>query len=154
MPKDEKKIPKWIFLVYILILIKLIVYKYPWEELLEIARNWKKDVILEGLATANFTLGRSIDMYIRYFHKFPFWNGFANLVGNVLVFIPYGFLLPLCYPECGKWWKTFLWALGFVMVIEIYQLFSAFGAFDVDDILLNVTGALIGYGLYSMLKDK
>lgn len=154
MPRDEKKIWKWIFLVYLLILIKLIVYKYPLEELVKITQNWKKDVILEGLATANFIPGKSIRMYIRYFYKFPFWNGFSNLIGNILVFIPYGILLPVAYMECAKWWKTLLWAVGFVITIEMYQLFSAFGALDVDDILLNVAGAMIGYGIYHVLKKK
>lgn len=152
MPKDNKKIWKFVFLVYILILIKLIVLKYPWEQLLDITKSWEKDVILEGLSTANFTLGKSVRMYIRYFNKFPFWNGFANLVGNILVFMPYGFLLPKAYSRCGKWWRVFYCATGFVMCIELFQLFSAFGAFDVDDILLNVSGAMAGYGLFWALK--
>ena len=152
MAKNRKKIWKFIFIVYILILIKLIVFKYPWERLVSIMNHWEKGVILEGLSTANFTLGKSIRMYIKYFNKFPFWNGFANLVGNVLVFIPYGFLLPKAYPSCGKWWRTFYCAVGFVMCIELFQLFSAFGAFDVDDIILNVLGALIGYSVFAVLR--
>ena len=152
MSKVNKKIWKYIFLVYILILLKLIVFKYPLERLVEIAKSWEKGVILEGLSTANFTWGRSIRMYIRYFNKFPFWNGFANLIGNVLVFIPFGFLLPKAYPGCGKWWRVFYCATGFVMCIEFYQLFSAFGAFDVDDIFLNVLGAMIGYPFYVLVR--
>lgn len=152
MQKDNKKRWKFVFLVYILILIKLIIFKYPWERLMEIAGSWEKGVILEGLSTANFTLGKSIRMYIKYFDKFPFWNGFANLVGNILVFIPYGFVLPKAYPRCGKWWRTFYCAVGFVMCVELFQLFSAFGAFDVDDILLNVSGAMIGYSLFGILR--
>lgn len=152
MSKDTKKVWKFIFLIYILILIKLIIFKYPWEELMEITQKWKKDVILEGLSTANFILGKSIRMYIRYFNKFPFWNGFANLVGNLLVFIPYGILLPKAYPSCGKWWRVFYCAVGFVTGIELFQLFSAYGAFDVDDILLNVTGAMMGYIVFAAIR--
>ena len=147
-----KKVWKIVFAIYILLLIKLIIFKYPWENLMAITKSWEKGVILEGLTTANFELGKSIRMYIRYFDKFPFWNGFANLIGNVLVFIPYGFLLPMVYPACGKWWRVFYCAVGFVMCIELFQLFSAFGAFDVDDILLNVLGTMIGYGLFSLLR--
>lgn len=152
MPKDKKKFWKFLFLVYLVILVKLIVFKYPWEHLVEITKGWEKGVILEGLSTANFTLGKSIRMYIRYFNKFPFWNGFANLFGNVLVFIPYGFLLPKGYPKCGKWWRTCYCAIGFVICIELFQLFSAFGAFDVDDILLNVLGAMLGYGVFAFFR--
>ena len=152
MKKNCKKVWKFVFLVYILILIKLIVFKYPWEYLMDIVKSWEKGVVLEGLVTANFTFGKSIRMYIKYFNKFPFWNGFANLVGNILVFVPFGFLLPVAYPACGRWWRVFYCAVGFVMCIELFQLFSAFGAFDVDDILLNVFGSVIGYGIFVVVR--
>ena len=152
MSKDRIKKWRFLFLVYIIILIKLIIFKYPLTQLLEITKSWDKGVILEGLSTANFVLGKSIRMYIRYFNKFPFWNGFANLFGNVLVFIPYGYLLPKAYPRCGKWWRVFYCAVGSVICIELFQLFSAFGAFDVDDILLNVLGAMSGYGIFTFCR--
>ena len=147
-----KKIWKFIFVVYILILIKLIVFKYPWKYLLEITVNWGKNVVLQGIANGNFMLGKSIRLYIRYFDKFPFWNGFANLIGNVLIFIPYGFLLPKAYPSCGKWWRVIYCAVGFTMCIELFQLLSGFGRFDVDDILLNVLGVVPGYLLYAVFQ--
>ena len=150
--KISQKFWEMVFFIYILILIKLIVFKYPWEYLIEIVKSWEKGVVLEGLSTANFILGKSIRMYIKYFNKFPFWNGFANLIGNILVFIPFGFVLPQVYPGCRKWWRVFYCTVGFVMSVELFQLFSAFGAFDVDDILLNVSGSMIGYGLFAGLK--
>lgn len=148
----SNKVWKFVFLIYILVIIKLIVFKYPVERLIEISQSWKKDVIFEGLSTANFTLGKSIRMYIRYFDRFPFWNSFANLIGNILVFIPYGFLMPHVYPVCRRWWRVFYCAFGFVVSIEVFQLISAFGAFDVDDILLNVAGAMLGYGIYCVKR--
>ena len=58
------------------------------------------------------------------------------------------FLLPYVL----KWGRNFLVmllnAFLFVLGIEVFQLFSAFGAFDVDDILLNCFGAVIGYIIY------
>ena len=152
MKKYCKRIWKFVFVIYSLILLKLIVFKYPLHYLWDIMETWEKGVILEGLATANFTLGKSIRMYIKYFNKFPFWNGFANLVGNVLVFIPFGFLLPKAYPACGRWWRVLYCAVGLVMCIELFQLFSAFGAFDVDDILLNVFGTVLGYGAFTVIR--
>ena len=152
MKKNCKKFWKFVFLVYILILIRLIVFKYPWGYLVDIVKSWEKGVVLEGLSTANFTLGKSIRMYIKYFNKFPFWNGFANLVGNILVFVPFGFLLPKAYPGCGRWWRVLYCAVGIVMCIELFQLFSAFGAFDVDDILLNVSGSVIGYSIFAVVR--
>lgn len=152
MSKDRTKKWRFLFLVYIIILIRLIVFKYPLQQLVEITRSWEKEVVLEGLSTANFELGKSIRMYIRYFNKFPFWNGFANLFGNVLIFIPCGILLPNAYPKCKKWWRVFYCAIGWVACIELFQLFSAFGAFDVDDIFLNVLGVMMGYAVFAAFR--
>ncbi len=45
-----------IFFLYLLVVIKVIIFKYPLEQLRAIAATWEKEVILEGLDTANFTL--------------------------------------------------------------------------------------------------
>ncbi len=141
----QKKYVKLIFFMYLLVVIKVIIFKYPLEQLKEIASTWEKGVILEGLDTANFTLFKTIRMYIDYSYML---NSFENLVGNVVVFIPFGFLLPYV----TKWGRNFfvmlINAFFFVLGIEVFQLFSAFGAFDVDDILLNCVGAVLGYLAY------
>ena len=46
----------------------------------------------------------------------------------------------------------FLNAFVFILGIEVFQLFSAFGAFDVDDIFLNCLGAVLGYGIYRLFR--
>lgn len=45
---------KLFFAIYILVVIKVIIFKYPCEKLLMIAAAWRRDVIFEGLGTANF----------------------------------------------------------------------------------------------------
>lgn len=134
-----------IFFVYLLIVIRLIIFKYPPQQLLAIAKGWEKGVILEGLKHANFTLFKTIRMYIDYAYKL---NSFENLAGNVIVFIPFGFILPFVLKKGRHFFVMLINAFLFVMGLEIFQLFSAFGAFDVDDILLNCTGAVMGYVLY------
>lgn len=139
------KFLKLFFAVYILFVIKVIIFKYPFEVLLAIADTWQKDVILEGLGTANFVPFRTIKMYIVYADRL---NSVENLAGNLLVFVPLGFLLPLLSDELWRFSDVLLNSFTFVLGIEVFQLFSAFGAFDVDDILLNCLGATLGYGLY------
>lgn len=134
---------KLFFAAYILFVIKVIIFKYPIEKLRAIADTWQKDVILEGLGSANFIPFRTIKMYIDYAYKL---NSLENLAGNVLVFVPLGFFLPLMSEELQQFSEMFLNVFTFVLGIEVFQLFSAFGAFDVDDILLNCLGAVIGFG--------
>lgn len=134
-----------LFVLYILIVIKVIIFKYPYEELRAIASSWRRDVILEGLGTANFTPFKTIKMYIDYAYKL---NSVENLAGNVLVFVPFGFLFPFVAREGERFFVMFVNAFVFILGIEVFQLFSAFGAFYVDDILLNCLGAAMGYGIY------
>ncbi len=140
---------KWIkiiFTVYLYVLVKVIIFKYPFDELYAIAQTWRRDVILEGLGTANFIPFKTFKIYIKYADKL---NSFENLAGNILAFVPFGFLLPLVRKNKSNLADIFANALILVVGIEVFQLFSAFGAFDVDDIILNCLGAVIGYFVYN-----
>ena len=115
------------------------------------ADTWEKGVILEGLDTANFTLFKTIKMYINYSYML---NSFENLAGNIVVFVPFGFLLPYVQKGAAKFPVLLLNAFLFVLGIEVFQLFSAFGAFDVDDILLNCFGASMGWVIYRVWERR
>ena len=137
-----------LFWMYLIVVVRLIIFKYPLAQLVEIARNWGIEVVKYGWETANFTFFKTIRMYIDYAYKL---NSFENLVGNVVVFIPFGFLLPLVLKKGKNFLLMFFNTFLFVLGIEVFQLFSAFGVFDVDDILLNCFGAVIGYLLWRTL---
>ena len=66
---------------------------------------------------------------------------FTMLVGNVIMFIPFGFLVPIVWKQ--RWWQTPLLVLGVILCIEVLQPFLGRG-FDVDDIFLNFMGGIIG----------
>ncbi len=145
----QKKFIKALFFLYLLVLIKVIIFKYPYEQLRAIVDSWTKEVVWEGLSTANFTLFKTIKMYIRYADRL---NSFENLVGNVVAFVPFGFLFPYVIRFGKNFFVMLFHAFIFVVGIEVFQLFSAFGAFDVDDILLNCLGAVIGWFCYFLLQ--
>ncbi len=132
-----------VFILYLFFLIKMIVFKYPFYQMQQIVDTWQKDVVLEGLHTANFVPFKTIKMYIRYYDM-PGIRSFSNLFGNILIFVPVGILLPLVHRASKKMWILLLNALLLIVGIEVFQLFSNFGAFDVDDIILNTFGVLIG----------
>lgn len=71
---------------------------------------------------------------------------FKNIIGNVLMFVPYGFFASL-YIELKSPLKAFILIFVASLSIEITQLVIG-RVFDVDDILLNVTGGMLGYLLY------
>ena len=149
---ESKRERMWslIFFLYLLFLIKMIIFKYPIEHMRAIVDTWQKDVIWEGLSTANFIPFKTIKMYIQYY-DLPGLRSFSNLFGNVLVFIPVGVMLPMVHRASKNILVLLLNTLLFVVGIEVFQLFSNFGAFDVDDIILNCFGVLIGRCIYQIL---
>ena len=73
---------------------------------------------------------------------------FTNIFGNVIGFIPYGFILPVIAHKCRR--GTFIITSGFALslLVETVQLLARVGCFDVDDLILNTLGAAIGYLLF------
>ena len=145
IPDSERKRIKFIFFLYIIWVVKVIIFKYPIASLWDRVTSWNCRMIREGLEQANFTLFKTIRMYIRYSDQL---NSMENLAGNIVVFLPLGVLLPCLQAPCKKLLQMLLNVLVFVMGIEIFQLLSTFGVFDVDDILLNTIGAVLGWSLY------
>lgn len=150
--KRERILPV-LFFLYLLFIIRVIVFKYPMSRMQDIVNNWQKDVILEGLHTANFEPFKTIKMYMRYYDM-PGLRSFSNLFGNVLVFVPMGIMLPMVHKPSKNILLMFLNALIFIVGIEVFQLFSNFGAFDVDDIILNILGVLIGSYIYKIVYNN
>ncbi len=72
-----------------------------------------------------------------------------NLGGNVAAFIPFGIFLPIFYVKCRSIFFTAWYSLELSLFVELIQLISKAGSFDVDDLLLNTLGGMIGYVLYA-----
>lgn len=68
---------------------------------------------------------------------------------NILLFVPFGFLLPLLWPRCNKILLIFFSGFLFSLVIELSQLLNH-RLTDVDDLVLNTAGAIIGLLLYKL----
>jgi len=70
----------------------------------------------------------------------------AELSGNVLLFAPLGFLLPLLVPTMRRWWQALAVGTGVSLLIELYQLaWPGVRKASVDDVLFNALGALLGF---------
>lgn len=77
-----------------------------------------------------------------------------NFAGNILLFIPWGILLPLCFNRLQSFKKFVIITCTAVLLIETIQLFAMLGSFDIEDILLNVSGACVGFRVYRTLFCK
>lgn len=98
---------------------------------------------------------RTVAQYLRLLRSSrEIWVQLAviNLFGNVIMFIPLGFFLPRVFQQLQKLWKTLLTTALTISLIELIQLFTLLGSCDIDDLLLNLLGAAIGYGLHKCIK--
>ena len=77
-----------------------------------------------------------------------------NLIGNCAMFIPTGIIVPILYPNCKSFKKTALTGFLISLTIEIIQLPFAVRCSDVDDLILNTAGCIIGYGIYALVKRR
>lgn len=77
-----------------------------------------------------------------------------NLFGNIILFIPIGFVLPVVYKGFIRWFPFFLIVVILLFVVENIQLLALVGTFDIDDIILNTFGALIGLKITKMIVSK
>lgn len=73
-----------------------------------------------------------------------------NLVGNVVLFIPLGWFLPYNWEKYRFVFKTLFLVLLLMVAVEAAQYFTLLGSCDVDDLILNIFGALVGYCLWKI----
>ena len=71
-----------------------------------------------------------------------------NIGGNILGFVPIGFLLPLLLSFLRRFFATTAAVLLLSLFFECAQLYTGLGIFDVDDLILNTTGGMLGWVLY------
>ncbi len=89
-----------------------------------------------------------IKRYLKYYDAIGFEGFMLNITGNVAAFIPFGFCMPVFAKSYRHFWVTFLNGLLIITCIETIQLVFMVGSFDVDDILLNITGVVLGFFVY------
>ena len=75
-----------------------------------------------------------------------------NVIGNAAMFVPSGIVLPIVYQRLNTFWKVLGAGIGISLCIEILQLPFYDRVSDMDDLLLNSFGFIIGYLLYLTAK--
>lgn len=100
-----------------------------------------------------------IRRFFTYRNIIGFHSFMINILGNVLVFSPFGFFVPVISLKHRSVLKVVPLTLCLSLIIETIQLVCRVGSFDVDDLILNTLGGLIGYIVFTIfntirLKNK
>lgn len=149
-----------LFIIYTLIVIKAVIIKYQMPWVMDVIDNPSlldvKGNIESGLKSGNFVPFKTIQLYINAYYQQTVALGsiFDNLIGNIVVLIPFGIMVPLLIKKARNIMLTLLLGLMYILAIEGIQLITGLGVFDVDDIILNMTGVFIGYLLIRVLLSS
>jgi glycopeptide antibiotics resistance protein len=77
-------------------------------------------------------------------------HALINLVGNVVMFVPLGCLVPWIWKPWGRFLRNFGLMTGIILCVELSQYVLCLGTCDVDDLLLNLIGTTIGFVLWKL----
>ena len=131
--------------VYSVILIKLMVFKNVFLKL----GHFRLRLGPEGTGQANFVPFKTILAYLQGSHGWAIAG--TNLVGNIALLAPIGFLVPFIYSKI-TWQESLALAIATPLVIEGMQVIFRLGIFDIDDVILNALGVMIGYWVFILLS--
>ncbi len=135
-----------VLLVYSVFLIKVMVFKdVPLIKVGQLMLNFGGTAVGE----ANFVPLKTIVPYLLGYKGWIIAG--INLVGNIALLVPIGFLVPFVYRNM-TWKKTFILAAASGLAIEVVQTLLHVGIFDIDDVILNAFGVMIGYFAFLTLE--
>ncbi len=150
MAKKKGKVntqPLWrfLFVVYCGVMLWLLFGRSQgWTDGLTYQQMLERNINLTPLQTIrnywDVVFYRTNDAY--------FAHCFINLAGNVLLFIPAGWLLPKIFPFQRNLFRFFASCTGLILLVETLQLFTLLGSFDIDDVILNLSGMTVGFIVY------
>lgn len=143
----NKKLIKILFSIYILFLILFVVLKFDgsFERIISLHNSIIENE-KDGLRNINLIPFRTMSPYLINITE---TYAFKNIAANIVIFIPLGFFILIKNPK--NVFKALIICLGVILSIELIQLFFKIGFFDVDDIILNLTGSLIGMSINKIL---
>ena len=154
--KDDKpmKINLWIFFgLYLLLFITLTLFDQFWGRNGLTFVHWTKERFDNYIHNSfNVMPFKTIIGYIGKFDSLLDTKAvMVNLLGNIVACMPFAFFLPLLFKKQNNIKKFAITMFIIVLVIELLQFVTLSGSFDIDDIILNVSGALI---MFAILKIK
>ncbi|WIV20404.1 VanZ family protein [Paenibacillus polygoni] len=96
----------------------------------------------------------TISAYVRNLSLDHIIDSAINLIGNIAVFIPLGFLIPASLSRPWSYGRFILIFSSLILLLECMQTLLRVGTGDIDDLLLNVIGGSIGYLLFRRYETK
>ncbi|MEG0452848.1 MAG: VanZ family protein [Coprobacillus sp.] len=140
----EKIVLYIIFILYICILVKIVLLKN-----LSLMDLLNRDIVT-GYHSINLIPFQTIIDFITMGNG-QYLRIVSNVLGNIAIFVPLGYLFPILFSKIINKFKMTIIVFGFSLCFESMQYVLYLGTFDIDDLLLNTIGGLIGYLIYRIV---
>ena len=144
MIRNTTRNQKFGWVLFVLYLASLVYFMF-------FAESFGRDPAARDYAY-NLELFKEIKRFYHYREQLGIHAFLLNVVGNVAAFIPCGFFLPIVSRRSRRWYNAILICFGLSFCIEVTQLVCKVGSFDVDDLLLNTAGGIIGFISYRIVQ--
>ncbi len=135
--KNKHNKRRWLFallIVYLLVLFRITVFR---------SRSYPIDF------SVNLSLFTDL---VATYHENGIWMVIYLVVGNIVWFMPFGFLLPMIWKKLRAY-NTIPLGFCLSLIIEMSQLLTGKGMFEIDDLVLNTAGCAFGYLIYKIYRD-
>ena len=147
------KINLWIFFIlYVMLFITLTLFDGFYGRRGVTSIHWTKNLFRNYMQNStNLIPFKTIIGYMKFTNNTSIRIIITNIVGNIIACMPFAFFLPLLFKRQNNLKFFTLTMILIVLIIELLQFITLSGSFDIDDLILNVLGAII---LYMILKIK
>ncbi|MFJ7667568.1 VanZ family protein [Lysinibacillus sp. NPDC097195] len=133
---------KFLFIAYVCLLLYFVVLKINgFTERIKIIKQSRE----AGFWNYNIYPMRTITPYLE---DITYTYAYLNILGNIIPFVPLGMFIPIIYKRYSNLKQVLIIFTICIIGIETLQFITMLGFFDVDDILLNMIGCLVGYSFY------
>lgn len=153
MKRDPRRSPllRFLFLVYCGVMLWLLFFRsWGWDDGLSYRQMLQNNINLTPL----LTIRNYLQVVVHRTNDSVLAHCIINLAGNIFLFIPLGYLLPKIFAKQENFFRFFLTCTVSILLVELLQLFTLLGSFDVDDLILNLAGMTIGFIFYHLTKKK
>ena len=138
---------KFFFFLYCAFMVWLLFFRSGgWIEGLSYEQQLRQNINLQPF----LTIGNYWKVLCHRSNQQALIHSIINLGGNIFLFIPIGVFLPRLYPKLRNYFRFICACFGIIFLVEVLQLFTLLGSFDVDDLILNLFGMSLGFICYHL----
>lgn len=109
---------------------------------------------VHGIRSYNLVPFNTIMRYIKNYKHYNLDILVINLIGNIVAFVPLGFFIPLLFSKINRLLNVVIITMLLSSLAEIIQFIASVGGLDIDDVILNTLGGLIGFLIYKALNKR